>query len=61
MPIYDFRCKECGYTFERMQKISDKNPTECPDCNKKDTVTRLVTGGSFVLKGNNWFKNSGSY
>jgi putative FmdB family regulatory protein len=26
MPIYDFKCKECGHETEKLMKHSDSNP-----------------------------------
>jgi putative FmdB family regulatory protein len=31
MPLYEYRCKECGHTFERL--VFDKNQAiQCPEC-----------------------------
>ncbi len=32
MPIYEYRCDECGASFEVMQKMSDDPRTECEKC-----------------------------
>ena len=62
MPIYAFECTNCGHTFDRLQKISDADPTTCPNCGQ-DTVKRQVTAPSFRLSGSGWyetdFKNGG--
>jgi len=29
MPTYDFKCRVCGYEFEKTQGMNDPNPT-CP-------------------------------
>lgn len=39
MPIYVYRCRHCGYSFERIEKITkksfkDENPLVCPQCGK---------------------------
>lgn len=31
MPTYDYKCETCG-VFERFQKISEANLSECPTC-----------------------------
>ena len=54
MPTYDYRCLECGETFEHFQKISDENLTNCPKCNGH--VKRLIGAGSSPI-----FKGSGFY
>ena len=32
MPIYEYRCDECGASFEAMQKMSDDPLVECEKC-----------------------------
>ncbi len=32
MPLYDYRCKNCGHTFEALHKIAEPGPSECPKC-----------------------------
>jgi len=60
MPIFDFKCKKCGYLFEKTVRTADTVPPDCPKCNEPDT-TKLIGASTFILKGENWFKNSGSY
>lgn len=55
MPIYDFACSACGHSFERLQKMSDADPTVCPDCGK-ECVVRQVTAPSFRLAGSGWYE-----
>ena len=55
MPIYEYYCKGCGKKFERLQKISDKPLTSCPQCGKR--VKRLISQTSFSLKGEGWYKD----
>lgn len=55
MPIYDFACSACGHSFERLQKLSDADPSVCPDCGK-ESVSRQVTAPSFRLAGSGWYE-----
>jgi putative FmdB family regulatory protein len=55
MPIYEFECTACGDIFERLQKLSDKDPDTCPQCGKKK-VRRRVTAPSFRLAGSGWYE-----
>jgi len=55
MPIYDFACSACGHSFERLQKLSDADPTVCPVCGK-ESVSRQVTAPSFRLAGSGWYE-----
>jgi putative FmdB family regulatory protein len=32
MPTYEYRCRDCGHTFEIVQKMSDEPLTHCPKC-----------------------------
>lgn len=55
MPIYVFRCDDCGEKFERLQKLSDTDPDTCPNCGKH-TVRRQVTAAAFRLAGSGWYE-----
>ncbi len=54
MPIYEYKCRECGKEFEVIQKFSDKPVKKCPDCSGK--VEKLISQSSFVLKGTGWYQ-----
>lgn len=54
MPTYEYECRACAYSFERVQNMSDDPVKECPKCGK--AVRRLIFGGSGVI-----FKGSGFY
>ncbi len=54
MPIYEYRCAECGHTFEEIQRFSDPDPEACPACDAGD-VGRLVSRSNFQLKGGGWY------
>lgn len=63
MPIYEYRCKECGHKLEALQKLSDAPLLTCPACGK-DALSKLLSAAGFHLKGSGWyatdFKSSGS-
>ncbi len=54
MPIYEYRCNDCGGEFELMQKFSDEPATECVHCNGNN-VEKLISLSSFSLKGSGWY------
>ena len=62
MPIYEYRCSECGQDHEVLQKVSEPPLTECPTCGKPALQKQLSAAG-FQLKGSGWyatdFKGSG--
>lgn len=63
MPIYEYRCTDCGYKNEYLQRMSDAPLTDCPECGKS-TFSKLISAAGFQLKGGGWyatdFKNSGA-
>ena len=63
MPIYEYRCSDCGHELEALQKLSDPLLLACPACGKP-ALSKLVTAAGFQLKGSGWyatdFKSSGS-
>jgi putative FmdB family regulatory protein len=45
MPIYEFRCRQCGDTFEVNRPMSSaSDPSDCP-AGHSDTVKLLTTVG----------------
>lgn len=63
MPIYAYRCSNCGHAEDVLQKMSDAPLTTCPACHQA-TYAKQVTAAGFQLKGSGWyvtdFRNSGS-
>ncbi len=55
MPIYGFECESCGHQFDRLQKLSDTDPTHCPMC-EKETLRRQLTAPQFRLAGSGWYE-----
>ena len=62
MPIYEYRCGECGHQDEHLQKVAERPLSKCPACGKKAYKKQLSAAG-FQLKGSGWyatdFKSSG--
>ena len=54
MPIYEYQCQNCQHRFEEIQKFSDPELLNCPQCNKT-RLQRLISLGSFHLKGGGWY------
>lgn len=55
MPIYDYKCSNCGHQFELIQKFSDQPAEICPQCSEK-SIQKLVSAPSFRLKGGGWYE-----
>ena len=54
MPLYDYRCQDCGHTFETRQGMSEPVLTQCPVC--PGLVKRLISKNVMVS-----FKGAGFY
>ena len=48
MPLYEYRCPDCGETFEKIVRFSDadKMPV-CPNCGEKNT-RKLISAGAVI-------------
>jgi len=55
MPIYAFECAACGHSFDKLQKLSDPDPSACPACNA-DAIKRQLTAPAFRLAGGGWYE-----
>ncbi|SAK40105.1 FmdB family transcriptional regulator [Caballeronia hypogeia] len=54
MPIYAYRCANCGHEKDVLQKLSDAPLTQCPACGQ-DAFSKQVTAAGFQLKGSGWY------
>jgi len=55
MPIYAYRCSQCGFEQDVLQKMSDAPLTTCPECKAEGFVKQLTAAG-FQLKGSGWYQ-----
>ena len=55
MPIYEYKCSNCGHQFEKIQKFSDDPLKKCPNCDK-NALNKLISSPSFRLKGSGWYE-----
>ena len=55
MPIYEYRCEECGHELEKLQRMSDDPLRDCPACGAAQ-LKRLVSAAGFRLKGSGWYE-----
>jgi len=43
MPLYEYRCRTCGKSFEMLQRMADADrELECPDCRSAE-IERLLS------------------
>lgn len=55
MPIYEYRCEDCGHELEALQKVSDEPLLECPECGNR-ALKKLISAAGFRLKGGGWYE-----
>jgi len=48
MPLYEYRCNDCGEAFEKVVRFLDADLTPaCPNCESPDTNKLISTTASF--------------
>ena len=55
MPLYPYRCTQCGYRFEKIQHFHAKPEKACPKCG--GALERPLTAPSLKFKGSGWYVN----
>ena len=55
MPLYAYRCTQCGHTFEKIQSFSAQPLSECPKC--KGDLERPLTAPALSFKGKGFYVN----
>ncbi|HYU63550.1 MAG TPA: FmdB family zinc ribbon protein [Verrucomicrobiae bacterium] len=53
MPIYGYRCSNCGHEFEIQQRMSDEPLKVCPQCQGK--LTKMVYPAGVRFKGSGFY------
>jgi putative FmdB family regulatory protein len=54
MPVYSYRCSNCGVQFDQTQKFTDDALTKCPECGK-NTLQKVYTPVGIVFKGSGFY------
>ena len=53
MPIYGYRCSNCGHQFEIQQRMSDEPLKACPKCQGK--LTKMLYPTGIIFKGSGFY------
>jgi len=53
MPIYEYRCTECGHVFEVIAGFSANGTRKCEKCGA--TAKRLISAPQVVFHGNGFY------
>ncbi len=54
MPIYTYRCENCGVQFDKQQSFQDDPLTRCPECKKK-ALKKVYLPVGIVFKGSGFY------
>jgi putative FmdB family regulatory protein len=54
MPVYTYRCGECGTQFERQQRFEDSALVTCPECGRP-ALQKVYTPVGIVFKGSGFY------
>lgn len=55
MPLYPYRCTQCGHRFEKIQKFGAEPEKVCPKCG--GALERPLTAPGLQFKGAGWYVN----
>jgi putative FmdB family regulatory protein len=50
MPVYEFKCQDCGHLFSELRKIGDFHTGTCEKCGS-ESVAKLISGFSSAVQG----------
>jgi len=53
MPTYEYRCNNCGYDFEAVQRFEDEPLTVCPQCGNQ--LRKVFNSVGIVFKGSGFY------
>jgi putative FmdB family regulatory protein len=54
MPIYTYRCSNCGVQFEKQQSFYDQSLIRCPECGKH-ALKKVYMPVGIVFKGSGFY------
>jgi putative FmdB family regulatory protein len=55
LPLYAYRCTQCGHRFEKIQNFSSEQERVCPKC--QGVLERPLTAPRLHFKGAGWYVN----
>lgn len=57
MPLYQYRCRQCGYELEARQSFSEGPLELCPNCGAEQGLFRVIQAAGVVFKGSGFYIN----
>jgi putative FmdB family regulatory protein len=55
LPLYPYRCTQCGHRFEKIQRFNAEPEKVCPECG--GALERPLTVPGLQFKGAGWYVN----
>ena len=53
MPTYEYKCRDCGHTFDIVQVMRDDSMTVCPECGGE--LRKVFAAPSIAFKGSGFY------
>jgi len=54
MPVYTYRCEECGFVFDARLGFNDPQPETCPKCGAR-ALRRVYKPVGIIFKGSGFY------
>ena len=54
MPIYQYKCRNCGANIEKMQSFTSESLVECPECHQP-ALKKVMSAAGIIFKGSGWY------
>ena len=56
MPTYEYKCVNCGHSFEIFQNITAAPISDCPNCCRNNLKRLIGTGSGIIFKGTGFYQ-----
>jgi putative FmdB family regulatory protein len=56
VPVYEYRCKECGYEFDAHQSFQEARLTDCPQCTTAGSLRKVFGNVGVTFKGSGFYR-----
>ena len=53
MPLYEYKCTSCNFTYDKIQKFTEAEDKICPQCG--ELVIRPLNKAYLNFKGDGWY------
>jgi len=53
VPLYEYRCRKCRHTFEKIESVNASDRKKCPKCGAQ--AERVHSAPAIQFKGTGWY------